>query len=254
MRSFRYKVFLALLLAIFGPFLPVLNASVKQKETGRDQRIELVRSQIDQEDFSRQLQTSRVPNVELLDQLSIETAELNSDTAITDDKANKIREFLVQVDELAKKYAFTPELVAFRAKLATRIGYNSPLCAAPLVAAGGGFLGILQVAAIVIVVVVVAVVVVNGVIQISSGGGGLSNPIDPAREAIEQAIRDCYRQIEVLQALLQAAASSEEFQMIMDMIIAKWQEIDNLLRQLWDLLYPGSGRVSHAIDMWEELE
>ncbi|MBU6174292.1 MAG: hypothetical protein KGQ60_10840, partial [Planctomycetes bacterium] len=73
-------------------------------------------------------------------------------------------------------------------------------------------------------------------------------------ETIEQAIRDCYRQIEVLQALLQAAASSEEFQMIMDMIIAKWQEIDNLLRQLWDLLYPGSGRVSHAIDMWEELE
>ena len=77
---------------------------------------------------------------------------------------------------------------------------------------------------IVIVVVVVAVVVVNGVIQISSGGGGLSNPIDPAREAIEQAIRDCYRQIEILQALLQAAASSEEFQMIMDMNIAKWQE------------------------------
>lgn len=236
------RVYLALFIALVSPYLPMMDAAVRRASMtpiSRINRIEAARPSYNETFVDRAFK---------LESSTVEDGSFDVGATagpLTHTKTTKILSFIQFIDVLSEKYQLSPELVRFRQVLADRVGYTSPFCGGPLVIAGFGA-GLLTLIVIGVVVYVVAVVVIAIVTN-----GGSSDPTEAAREALRQRISDCYRQLEIFRELLTSAETEAEIAAILALIAQKWQEIDDLLRQLWNLLYPGDGRYFALLDIWD---
>ena len=228
---FKAKVYLSLVVAVLGPFLPALQASVKRSTHDVVQN-EKTMNKFHRDDIS--LASHGNPKIDISQfrdlNLNIEVLTVHGPLQATD--VNRVIRFLEALDQLSLRYTLSPEVVELREKLAKRVGYDRPLCGALVV---GGGIGILVVGTLVVLFVISVGNNMNG------GGGG---DINALRFAIEQKIRDAYDKIKVLKDLLEACPdeAAETIADVQAMIDALWNEIDDLLQQLWDLLHPGDGR------------
>jgi hypothetical protein len=238
---FYAKAYLALFIAMLSPYLPVLEASVRRSAyIAKQNDTFATKTQLADLSLTNQACLSDpCAEVQLLRGLNLDVEFLSQEGPVPEAKiANAIR-FLKAVDRLSLVYGLSAELVEFRSRLAKRIGYESPLCAAVAVAGG---LGLIVIGFLVIVAVVSVIAIVTE--------GGTRDPLEGPREAIEEAIREAHRWIEINTELLQSATSAGTIAELEALIAAGWAEIDALLQQLWDLLHPGDGRYVKALQAW----